>query len=217
MPDLPSIAVTGSGRVSRPPDMATLSVGVSLVRRTVDEATSEVAQLATRLIGAVKDTGITDANIQTSRYSVNAEYDHRQTARTLVGYRVNNTVTVTIADVDTIGDVLSTAATAGGEAVTIDNLAFDHSDPATMIVEARALAWTDAEAAARQLAELAGHQLGPAIHIEEGGSRIPGEPPMFRGAGLSEAMAPPIEVGSIERSVNLLVRFEIVPAEGVAS
>ena len=217
MSDPPTISVTGTGRVLRSPDMATLSAGVSLVRRTVDEATSELAQLATHLIGAVKDSGIADANIQTSRYSVNAEYDHRRTPQTLVGYRANNTVTVTIADVDTIGDVLSAAATAGGDAVTINNLTFDHSEPDAMIVEARALAWADAEAAARQLAELAGHELGPASHIEERGGAGQAGPPMFRGAAMSESMAPPIEAGSIERSVDLLVRFEIVPAEGVAS
>jgi uncharacterized protein YggE len=197
--------------------MATLSAGVSLVRRTVDEASSEVAQLAARLIGAVKDTGIADSNIQTSRYSINAEYDHRRTPQTLVGYRANNTVTITISDIDTIGEVLSAAATAGGDAVTINNLTFDHSEPEAMIVEARALAWTDAEAAARQLADLAGHELGPASHIEEGPSTSQGGPPMFRGAAMSESMAPPIEAGSIERSVDLLIRFEIVPAEGVAS
>jgi uncharacterized protein YggE len=188
--------------------MATVSAGVNLVRRSVDEATADATQLAERLITALKTAGVADGDVQTSNYSIGPEYDHRSTPRRLVGYRANNTVTATILDLDTIGDVLDATTTAGGDAVTIDHLAFDHANPAAILAEAREEAWADAEAIARQLAELAGRTLGPAHRIEEGGSAMAGGPQLFRAAAMAEG-APPIEAGSIERTVTLSVQFEI--------
>jgi uncharacterized protein YggE len=186
--------------------MATVSAGVNLVRRSVEEATSEVAQLADRLTGALRAAGIGDDAVQTSNYSLGPEYDHRQTPRQLVGYRANNTVTVAVLDLDTISAVLRAAAEAGGDAITIDRLAFDHADPTAILSEARALAWADAEATARQLAELAGRTLGPARRIEERSDTPPGGPQLFRAAAMAES-APPIEPGAIERAVALAVEF----------
>ena len=216
MPDQPTISVTGTGRVSRAPDMATITAGITLARRSVDDATAEAATLAARLIEALKSSGVADDDLQTSNFSVSPEYDHRRTPRALVGYRVTNTVTARILDLAAIGSLLNAATGAGGDAITIDHLVFDHTDPTAMLAEARRLAWTEAEDAARQLAALAGQRLGPATRIEEGADTSFGGPPTFRAAAMAESVQP-IESGTVERAVTLHVRFELVSAEGVAS
>lgn len=202
-----TISVVGTGRVSRPPDVVEISIGISLVRSTVAEATDDAARLASSVIDALRAGGIDSDDLQTADYSVFAEYDHRPQRRVLVGYRVGNTVRALVRDLAALPTVLSQAAGAGGDATTIGGISFSNSDPDELRVEARSLAWADALAVAQQLASLSGLTLGSARSISEVGGRGPVPPPSPARMATAEA-AVPIESGTVEEAVSLAVEFE---------
>ena len=205
----PTISVTGTGRVARPPDLAEITIGVAVSHPSVAEATADAGIGAAAVVTSLRGVGIDDDDLQTSSYSVSAEYDHRSQPRRLLGYRVANSVRVTVRAVERLSDVLSAATEAGGDATTINRLDFRLSDPATAEREARALAWADALATARQLADLAGVGLGPARRIVDGAEAGPVfAAGITRGVG-AMAEAAPIEAGTLDVEVAVAVDFEL--------
>lgn len=204
-----TVSVTGTGRVSRPPDIAEVTVGVSVTARSVAEATTSAGVAASAVVAALRGSGIADDDLQTSNYSVSAEYDHHSQPRRLLGYRVANSVRVTVRAVDRIGEVLAAAAEAAGDTATINRLDFRLDDTAGAENEARERAWRDASAAAGHLAELAGAGLGRARRIVEGA----GGAPVFA-SGITRGVASmgaeaPIEAGTVDVETTLTVEFEL--------
>ena len=67
------------------------------------------------VIGAIKDAGIKDENIQTIQYSVNVvnEYDDRGLPKGVSGYQVSNQVAVTTNDIEGLGKLIDDVVEAG--------------------------------------------------------------------------------------------------------
>jgi len=201
------ISVTGQGEVSGTPDTLTVDLGVSLRRDTVEEATTDAADLAQNLIDAVKNQGVEDKDIQTRNYSIYPEYDYKGDTQTLLGYRVTNTVTVKVRNLDNAGSIIDAATTAGGDAVQVSGVSFSIEDDDALLQDARARAWEDAKAKADQLASLSGATLGAPLSITES---VSSPSPIYRAAdSLETAGSTPIEAGSQTVTVVLDVRFSI--------
>ncbi len=205
---LPTIAVTGSGVAAQAPDIVEISIGVSVLRGGVAEATEEAAGLANRLVEAMRSNGVDGQDLQTINYSVSTEYDHRSKPPRLTGYRVDNSLRITVRDLDSFPAVLAAATAAGGDATTINGISFSHADRRQLRIEARAAAWEDAVAAATQLADLAGRTLGPAQRIVEGGPMPRPSGPVFARAAMVES-AVPIEAGAVDETATLSVEFAL--------
>jgi uncharacterized protein YggE len=203
------INVSGQGKVTGKPDTLSVSLGVSLLRPTVDQATADAAALATAIINALKGAGVVEDDIQTANYNIYPEYDYSGTQQRLLGYRVTNEVRVKIRNLDTAGATIDAATAAGGDATVINNLAFSIEDNAELLQMARTAAWADAEAKARQLAQLAGLELGSAISITESISY--NTPPIYyeRAAADVAAGSTPIESGTQDVIIDIQVTFRI--------
>ncbi len=204
------INVSGQGKVTGKPDTLTVSLGVSLLRPTVDAATADAAALATAIINALKGAGVAEDDIQTSNYSIYPEYDYSGTVQRLLGYRVNNQVNVKIRNLETAGATIDAAAAAGGDATVVSSMAFSIEDNSELLQMARTAAWADAEAKAGQLAQLAGLELGSAISITESISYE--TPPISYERNLSgaaDAATTPIESGTQDVIINIQVTFRI--------
>lgn len=204
----PGIHVTGEGRVSGTPDTMTISMGVSLTRARMEQATSDAATLASAIIAAVTATGVAAGDVQTTRYDVAPEIEWAEGSQRTTGYRVTNEVQIKVRDVATAGDVIDAATTAGGDETVLSGLAFAIEDNTALLERARAAAWADAEAKATQLAALAGVEVGDAVAITETVGH-PALPVVRARAMAAEAMAPPIEAGTSDVMVTLDVSFAI--------
>lgn len=201
------IRVSGTGTVHGAPDTATFTVGINTLSEDVSEATSESNEVAQAIIDALVNAGVSESDIRTSSFNV-----HREDRRNDAGeqqeplYRVINSMTVTVRDTDSAGDLLALALESGANQV--NNLQFTLSNADELRSEARALAVQDARERAEQLAELAGVELGAPIFIEE-----------FQGGGVpmsarqnfafAEAASVPIEAGELSVSVDVHVVFAI--------
>ncbi len=203
------INVSGQGKVTGKPDTLSVNLGVSLLRPTVDQATADAAAKATDIINAFKAAGVAEDDIQTANYNIYPEYDYSGAQQRLLGYRVTNEVRVKIRNLDTAGATIDAATAAGGDATVINSLAFSIEDNAELLQMARTAAWTDAEAKARQLAQLAGLELGSAISITESISYD--SPPIYyeRAAADEAGASTPIESGTQDVIVNIQVTFRI--------
>jgi uncharacterized protein YggE len=203
------ITVSGQGTVTGTPDTLTVTLGVSVLRATVDEATGAAGSEASAIIEALKSNGVAETDVQTANYSIYPEYDYSGNTQRLTGYRVQNQVVVKIRRLDDAGSVIDAATAAGGNDTTVSSLAFSIEDNAELLQMARTAAWNDAEAKAKQLAQLAGVSLGKAYSITE--SIQYQTPPIYYDRALAgaEDAATPIEPGQQDVVVTVQVIFSI--------
>ena len=104
------VTVTGEATVAVAPDAAMIRIGVSSQDKTAREASDANAKQMTAVLAAIKGNNIAERDIQTSRLSLQPQYDPNKsgTAR-LTGFQATNQVTVRIRDIGKSGRRSSTA------------------------------------------------------------------------------------------------------------
>ena len=210
------IWVTGAGRVSVTPDIATLRVGVETSDESVGAAMSEAAQSMQAVVDSLMSAGIDEDDIQTLNFSVSPRYEWNETLRRseMVGFTVTNTVGAIVRDLDTIADVIDGAVTAGGDNARVDGLSFGVDDRTETEREARELAMAAALEQATQLASSAGVELGEPFSISESGAAplAQDSPQLARSVALmaaDEAASTPILAGEQDVVIYVRVGYEI--------
>ena len=171
------IWVTGTGSVQLAPDLALPNVGVETFGETVADARQQAATAMDSILGTLSGTGVADRDIQTRYFNISPQYEYhevevsgrRQSKQVLVGYRVNNSVTVKLRDLDAVGETIDGVAEAGGDTVRIDGIRFTVEDTDRLIDDLREMAVADAQAKAKHLADLAGVSIGRLVYVAEGG------------------------------------------------
>ena len=206
------IWVTGEGKVSVVPDIAVLSLGVEVQAATVAEAQGYAATVMTAVLAELDNQGVDKKDIQTRRFSIYPvrRWSDKEAKEVLIGYRVTNTVTVKVREVDDTGDIIDAVAKVGGDYIRINNISFTVDDPTPYYKEVREKAMADAEAKAKQLADLGDVKLGKLTYINEGGA-IPVVREAYIGAPVpAPAMAPtPISPGETEIRLTVQVSYSI--------
>lgn len=206
-----SVSVTGTGRVSVAPDRVTFTVGVETAATTVDDAVKQNSTRSTAVVNALKAAGARPEEIRTSNFSIYPQQDYQQGQRPrIVGYQVNNSVTVTKNNPAEASKLLQAAINAGVN--TASGLSFIVSDPARGRDEGLRNAFNDARAKASTLAAASGRTLGRAISIAEGSGTVNVPPmPMARTMAMEAKVAPdvPVEAGENELTFTVTVVFEL--------
>ena len=114
-----------------------------------------------RVLDALHASGISDADITTTYFSVYPEYTHSpEGQQSISGYRVSNNVSVRLHDIDAVGTVFDDAAAAGGDEIIVNGVSFTVDDPTPLIDQARTLAAQDAQRRAGALADLSVVKIG---------------------------------------------------------
>ena len=211
-PDGRTVHVTGSGSVVGEPDIATLNLGVSVEKASVEEAREAAASAMTAVIESLTANNIVEKDIQTENFSIYPQYDYTDNGRVLRGYRVNNTVSAKVRELESLSDIIDDAAGAGGDIVVVNAIQFMIEDATALQTQARALAVKNAEAKAQTLAEASGVILGKPVTITETNSG--GGPPIAYAesaefAADSARSSTPIEAGELTIRVNVTIVYEI--------
>ena len=206
------IMVSGEGKVTVQPDIATVSLGVSAQAATVADAQSQAATAMDKVVKALTGSGIDSKDIQTQYFSIAPQYrfDNVTQQSSITGYQVSNTVTVKIRSVDKTGSIIDAVAAAGGDNTRINGISFSVDQPAQYYTQARTLAMNDAKTKAQSLASLGGVSLGKAIYITESSSSPPIPYPVAAG-GIAAAPAPttPISPGQTDITLDVQVLYAI--------
>jgi len=203
------IWVNGTGKVTAVPDVALLGLGVEAQKASVAEAQSEASQAMDKVMTTLKTSGVADKDIQTQQYSIYqvTRWDETKGEEIVVGYRVTNIVTAKIRTMDKIGIIIDAVAVAGGDLTRINSVAFSIDDPSNYQQQARVKAVADAQAKAKQLADLAGVTLGELTYVSES-VQLPS--PIYSGVIAEQALAPtPISPGEMEVSITVQTAYAI--------
>lgn len=199
------VTVTGEATVAVAPDAAVIRIGVTSQNKTAREASEANAKQMTAVLAAIKDTGIADRDVQTSRLSLQPQYDPNKsgTAR-LTGFQATNQVTVRIRDIDKLPVFLDRAIAAGANEMS--GIEFVISEQSKLLDRARDDAIADARRKADLYAQATGSKLGPVVSITEEGSAAQPRPMQAMRAG-----AVPIAPGEQTLRATVTVSYELKP------
>jgi len=201
------IWVTGEGKVSAVPDVAILNLGVEVQADTVAEAQSWAAKVMTDVLDELDNRGIAKKDIQTQHFSIYPvrRWSEKDAKEILIGYRVTNTVMVKVRDVDETGTIIDAVTKVGGDYIRINSISFTVDDPTPYYEEAREKAMADAEAKAKQLADLGDVKLVEVTYISEGGLvSVPRA--LYVETVPMPAMAPPTPISPGETEIRLSIQ-----------
>ena len=200
-----NIIVTGEGSISAAPDYAEITAGVTTKAKTAKEATDANAKLMAAVIAALRDAGIAQKDIATTRFSVQPVYATQQNAEPkLTGFSASNQVAVTIRQIDKVGEIADRMVAAG--VTNIGNLVFLHSDTSKLLDQAREAAVADARRKAELYARASGVGLGRVVWINENPAYTP-VVPMLR--AMPGTVTTPIAGGEDMLRVEIAVGFDI--------
>ncbi|HNP71086.1 MAG TPA: SIMPL domain-containing protein [Kouleothrix sp.] len=204
VPGMRQVSVLGHGEVKARPDTATVQIGVETDAATAKEALAQNSAQAQALQQKLAALGVAEQDLQTSNFSIAPVYG--SDGRQVTGYRVSNSVTVTIRKLDTAGTLLDQVVQAGAN--SIYGISFSVADQAKLMEQARQQAVADAKARAGQLASAGGAAVGDVLVISENVSTPPIPMPMMDRAA-EQAPNVPVQPGAQTISVDVQATFAL--------
>lgn len=201
------VTVTGEAAVSIVPDAAVIRIGVSTQGKTAADASGANSQKMGAVLGAIKDAGIADRDVQTAVLSLQPQYDSgKPGAPRLVGFVASNQVTVKIRDIKALPGVLDRAISAGANEMS--GIEFVVSEQSKLLDQARGQAIADARRKAELYAQAAGGHVGRVIAITEEGAPAPARP---MAAAMRAGAAVPVAPGERTLKAAVTVSYMLEP------
>src|ERR1700690_4030974 len=144
-----TLSVTGTGIVYLTPDVAYINIGVHTEQPTASEAVSANNDQTQQVVNAVKNFGVDPKDIRTTNFSIypNTQYDQQTGKPGTTTYIVDNTIYVTVHQLDKLGDLLDATVQAGAN--NVNSIQFDVFDKSSAIQQARDQAVKDAQTQAQ--------------------------------------------------------------------
>ena len=199
------MSVVGSASINKTPDIATTQIGVQTIAKDVDSAINENNTKADAIITALRNTGIAEKDIRTSSFNIMPQKDYQQPNYPIVGYQVDNMLSVTFRDLTKVGKALQNAINAGAN--NIYGVSFTLADPESARSEARTLAIQDARKKAENMASAAGITLGKIISVNEVSSSVSVDSRNYDKAAAEGAV--PIQPGELGVTVQVQIIYLI--------
>ena len=160
------IKVIGTGSVYMQADRVSVSIGVNLSGVDLAELQQEANNTVAAVIDALEAAGLDQKNITTDYIYISPRYDYSSDAERLIGYTINNSMTISTDQIDSIGSYIDVAFAAGAN--TFDSISFSVSDDSEARMQALELAVQDARRKAETIAAASGSKLGKIDQIVEG-------------------------------------------------
>ena len=171
---------------------------------TVTDAIATNNKQVNMIQTALLEQGVKEEDIQTSNFYVYQQTDYdNQNNPTNVYYSVENTVYVTVRQLENLGKILDTAVRNGAN--NIYGVDFDVQDKSEAQSTARELAVQSAQAQAQELAQDAGVELGDLISITSSSSSA--TPFYGYGEGIGGGMMESVPISSGQMPINAQVEM----------
>lgn len=205
-----NLTVNGVGTTNLTPDIAYIYIGVHSEGATASEVVAANKTQTNAVLDALKKAGVEDKDLRTTNFSIwpSQQYSPEGTVTGTI-YMVDNTVYVTVRNLDGLGDLLDDTISAGAN--SINSIQFDVADKSAAVKEARAKAVEDAKKQAQELADAAGVNLGDIQNI----SFYDNSPaPVFDGKGggggaMAAQNSVAIQPGQLTISVTVNLTYEL--------
>jgi uncharacterized protein len=205
-----TLNVNGLGSTYLTPDIAYIYIGVHSEGATASEVVAANKTQTNAVLDALKAAGVDEKDLRTTNFSIwpSQQYSPEGTVTGTI-YMVDNTVYVTVRNLDGLGDLLDDTISAGAN--SINSIQFDVADKSAAVKEARAKAVEDAKTQAQELADAAGVKLGDIQNI----SFYDNSPyPIFEGKGggggaMAADTSVAIQPGQLTISVTVNLTYDI--------
>ncbi len=158
------VQASGTAVVYVAPDRAMIQLGVQSNGTSPDSVHAENLRQIQRVINAVMALGVDAKDIATDHYIVTPVYSDYNSL-TIIGYRINNTVSITLRNVALTDDVIMNALKVGANEV--QDVQFYTSELRRFRDQARDLAMKAAGEKAQALASSAKAQAGCVLSVTE--------------------------------------------------
>jgi len=203
-----TISVTGTGIAKARPDMASIAIGVVSEGTTAREALDKNTAAMNRVGVELKGQKVVAKDIQTTNFSVHPKFQHFKDGKppAIVGYRVVNSVRITVRELKNLGVTLDQVVSLGSN--QINGISFFLAEPGPLEDKAREAAMADARHKAGLYAAAAKAKLGRVLIIAEDIAARPPRP-VFARALKAEAAPVPIEPGEHKLQALVHVSWEL--------
>lgn len=205
------LQTSATGQADSTPDQARFQIGVSSIGADAKAASAANATKMAQVVGALKQYGIKDADIQTKQLTVQRQDWGPNKGK----FEVDNSVEVTMRDIPKAGAAIAAASAAGANVMWGPNLTV--SDPEAAGRSAYAEAYKAARARADAYAAAAGMKVARVLRISDVGGEAPGPEPMMYDANMVAeaarvvAPSPPVSAGTNTQQVSVRVDFALGP------
>lgn len=166
--DVP-LNVTGSGTVYMEADIVTASIGVNISGEDLETLQQQANDTIAAICEALVSAGLDEKDITTDYIYISPRYDYSDVTEQIIGYSINNSMSIRTDELDMIGTYIDLAFAAGAN--TFDSINFTVKDDSQAHKQALELAVQDARAKAETIAAASGMQLGGIMQISEGESQ----------------------------------------------
>jgi uncharacterized protein len=206
---VPGILTTGDASVKIKPNLAIITVGVTVQAATAADAQAQAADRVARVLGAAKVLGIADKDTKSGGYSIQPQYAFdRGTAPKITSYQATQQIVLSYRKVDEAGKALD--ALVQNDGATNASLQFALEDPKTAQADARAKAIADARAKAQAMADAAGVKLGVVLSVTDQSSSVG----PYQAFDVAKSMPAPaaqtqIPVSDLDIVIHVTVQFSL--------
>ena len=206
----PVVELTVNEIVYSAPDVAQVGAGVQNRAQTAQDAVRQNAAAMQKVIARLKALGIDSKDIQTSNFSLNAQYNYREgQGQEFIGYEVTNQVQVKLRELTRAGEVLDALVAAGANNIYGPNFMLEEDTAAK--AEARGIAFKRGRAMAEEYARMAGYSTVRLLEVSESfqsyGRPMAGA--VMRASVENADASTPTEPGEVGTGVNLTVKYEM--------
>lgn len=207
MKPIPTINVSGEGKIKIAPDEALISISVETKGTNVADVKKENDIKMDAILKLIKKSNIAKADYQTQRVALNPNYDYEKKKSNFIAVQ---TLQVLLRDLSQYDVLIEGLVETGIN--RIDNVLFQSSKIKQLQSDARKLAIKDAKAKAEDFVSVLGQKVGKAITISDNSSNYNPPPIMYssmKTMAMSDGAAPreTLAIGEIEIIANVSVSF----------
>lgn len=215
------IWVTGSGSVAIEPDLAILSISIEALEDSVAKAQGKVNRAMSIVLRELQKARIPQKDLQTNHFRIQPNYVyepvlikgepqyHLPQRQILVGYVVDQGLSIKVRFLDRLGDLIDDISEAGDNLIRVDGIRFDIDDRNVYQIKARTLALEDATAKAKQIAEVMGVVLGSVVYVADNtGEPLRSVAPMMKSYAEMD-VGTSVMAGELDIQVSLQAVFDI--------
>ncbi len=210
-----TISVNGFGKVTGNNDIAQTTIGFSNTDKDIAKAQADNKKVMDQVYAELKKLGVAEKDLQ-GNYNIYPEYNYTQErGQELKGYRVSNSLTIKIRDLNKISEILGLAGKYGANEV--GGLSFTIDDPENLKLQAKQKALADAKMKADTLARTLNVKLGGVVSYYESEAADDYYSPKYdmamgMGGGAMNSIAPQaVPSGSADVNMNVTIVYEILP------
>ena len=157
-----TISVRGIAKQEVAPDMAYLTLGISVKGDTAESVRTQVAEASQKVRRALLGMAISENNIQSSSYNLYPDYENVNGKNKQKGYALNTTLRIKVDDLKKLGDIIDKTVQEG--VTNVNQVSFALSEESNVQRQLLAAAVDNARAAI--VANAGGRNLGEMLSAD---------------------------------------------------